>query len=60
NAQGFRRDYIIDPTFNGKPMTNTASVRMCGNSVSPPPACAIIRANPIHTRPVRQRLKEAA
>jgi DNA (cytosine-5)-methyltransferase 1 len=44
-AQGFPDSYIIDPLFNGKPMTKTAQTRMCGNSVSPPMAEAIIRAN---------------
>lgn len=44
-AQGFHDDYIIDPEFNGKPMTKTAQVRMCGNSVCPDIANAIVRAN---------------
>ena len=44
-AQGFPRDYIIDPIYNGKPLTQTAQVRMCGNSVCPPVAEAIVRAN---------------
>ncbi len=44
-AQGFPADYIIDPEFNGKPMTKTAQVRMCGNSVSPYPAKALVEAN---------------
>ena len=45
NAQGFPRDYIIAPIYNGKPLTKTAQVRMCGNSVCPPVAAAIISAN---------------
>ncbi|MBF0247696.1 MAG: DNA cytosine methyltransferase [Alphaproteobacteria bacterium] len=44
-AQGFPGDYIIDPEFNGKPMTKTNQVRMAGNSVCPPVAAALIRAN---------------
>lgn len=44
-AQGFGDDYIIDPEFNGKPMTKTAQVRMVGNSVCPDLAAAIVRAN---------------
>lgn len=44
NAQGFPPTYIIDFAYNGKPLTKTAQVRMCGNSVSPHPACAIIVA----------------
>lgn len=45
DAQGFPHDYIIDPIYNGKPLTKTAQVRMCGNSVCPPLAAAIVRAN---------------
>jgi len=50
-AQGFPRDYIIDRTANGTPLTTSAAVRMVGNSVSPPPIAAIARANlgAIHT-----------
>jgi DNA (cytosine-5)-methyltransferase 1 len=44
-AQGFRPDYRIDIEFDGKPLTKTAQVRMCGNSVSPPCAEATVRAN---------------
>lgn len=44
-AQGFPDSYIIDPDHNGKPLTKTAQVRMCGNSVSPWPAAALIKAN---------------
>jgi site-specific DNA-cytosine methylase len=29
----------------GRPLTKTAQIRMCGNSVCPPVAAAIIRAN---------------
>ncbi|WP_319798305.1 DNA cytosine methyltransferase [Nitrobacter sp.] len=44
-AQGFPADYVIDgPGPNGKPLTKTAQVRMCGNSVCPPIAQAIARA----------------
>lgn len=45
NAQGFDPDYIIDPTYNGKPFTKKAQVRMCGNSVCPPVAQALVEAN---------------
>lgn len=45
-AQGFPADYIIDPIGpNGKPLTKTAQIRMCGNSVCPPLAAALVRAN---------------
>lgn len=53
-AQGFPADYRIEIEHNGKPLTKTAQVRMCGNSVSPPVAAAIVRAN------VAQRHQEAA
>lgn len=45
NAQGFPADYIIDPVYKGKPLTRTAQVKCCGNSVCPPVAAAIVRAN---------------
>lgn len=44
-AQGFPESYVIDPEYNGKPMTKTAQVRHVGNSVSPPIARAIVLAN---------------
>ncbi|MDD3814419.1 MAG: DNA cytosine methyltransferase [Desulfocapsaceae bacterium] len=44
-AQGFDDSYIIDLLYNGKPLTKTAQVRMCGNSVSQYPAAALVRAN---------------
>lgn len=44
-AQGFPEGYIIDgPGPTGKPLTKTAQVRMCGNSVCPPIAEALVRA----------------
>lgn len=44
-AQSFRDDYVIAPEFNGRPLTKTAQVRMCGNSVPPVMAEALVRAN---------------
>lgn len=44
-AQGFPDSYIIDPLFNGKPLTKTAQIRMCGNSVSPVMSRALVAAN---------------
>ncbi len=44
-AQGFPEDYIIDFSVKGKPLTKTAQVRMCGNSVCPPLSEALARAN---------------
>lgn len=44
-AQGFPDSYKIDVEFRGKPMSKTAQVRMCGNSVCPDVAAAILSAN---------------
>lgn len=44
-AQGFPHSYIIDRGHDGKPLTKTEQVHMCGNSVSPEPMAAIARAN---------------
>lgn len=44
-AQGFPASYVIDPVVDGKPITKTAQIRMCGNSVCPPMAEALVRAN---------------
>ena len=44
-AQGFPVTYIIDHTADGTVLKTTAQVRMCGNSVSPPPFYALIDAN---------------
>lgn len=43
-AQGFHDGYIIDRDVDGNPFTKTAQVRMCGNSVCPPLAAAIVAA----------------
>ncbi len=45
SCQGFRPEYIIDRTATGEPLTKTEQVRMVGNSVCPPVAEAIVRAN---------------
>lgn len=44
-AQGFPADYRIDRGADGRPLTKTAQVRMCGNSVCPPLARALVAAN---------------
>lgn len=44
-AQGFPESYIIDRGADGRPLTKTAQVRMCGNSVCPPLARALVSAN---------------
>jgi len=54
SAQGFPADYVVDwGYFEDKatgrlvrrPLTKTAQVRMCGNSVCPPLAAALVAAN---------------
>ena len=52
-AQGFPDSYIIDRGPNGKRLSKTAQVRMCGNSVCPPVAAAIVEANFQHERQLR-------
>lgn len=58
-CQGFSDDYIINPlvpheTNDGgviyKPLTKTAQIRMCGNSVPPDVAEALVRANYVERR----------
>jgi len=44
-AQGFPDNYIIDRDSHGKPITKTEQVAKCGNSVCPPIAEALVRAN---------------
>ena len=44
-AQGFPADYIINRTADGRRVSNSRAVAMVGNSVSPPPLCAILEAN---------------
>lgn len=54
-AQGFPDSYKIDIEYNGKPLSKSAQVRMCGNSVCPPIAKAIVEANY-----AQQRMEAAA
>lgn len=44
-AQGFPDSYVIEHGHDGKPLSKTDQVFMCGNSVSPLPMAAIARAN---------------
>jgi DNA (cytosine-5)-methyltransferase 1 len=55
-AQGFPASYIIDRGADGRVLPKDAQVRMCGNSVCPPLAEALVRAN--YSK--RQALKVAA
>ena len=65
-AQGFPDSYIIDRLTDGTPVTKTDQIRLCGNSVSPPVACAILQANFSNetlrfvSPPRVRRVKEAA
>lgn len=56
-AQGFPESYVIDRGADGHPLSKAAQVRMCGNSVSPPVATAIVSANFMDQR---QTLRDAA
>jgi DNA (cytosine-5)-methyltransferase 1 len=73
SAQGFGEDYIIDrgrcvDTGEWVTLTKTASIRMCGNSVSPVMAKALVAPNyredeaalPVRRRPFTAPLLEAA
>ena len=55
-AQGFPDDYMIEVQRAGKPLAKHAQVRMIGNSVCPPLAEALVRANYSE----RQALRAAA
>lgn len=44
-AQGFPESYAIDRGADGRALSKAAQVRMCGNSVCPPLAAALVRAN---------------
>lgn len=55
-AQGFPASYVIDRGADGRALSKAAQVRMCGNSVCPPLAEALVRANYSE----RQALRAAA
>lgn len=48
DLQGFPKDYIISHGHDGRAFTKSQQVHMVGNSVSPPPAAALIQANAPH------------
>jgi DNA (cytosine-5)-methyltransferase 1 len=52
-AQGFPESFQIDRGGDGRILTKTAQVRMCGNSVCPPMAEAYVRANYLDEVPER-------
>ena len=45
SAQGFPADYIIDQDATGRPFTKSTQTRCAGNSVCPPLAAALVKAN---------------
>lgn len=55
NAQGFPPEYVIEHDAEGRAITKTAQVAKCGNSVCPPLAEALVRAN----MPTRNTAQEA-
>lgn len=44
-AQGFPEDYIIDHDADGNPYPRYEQTNKCGNAVTPPVTCALVRAN---------------
>jgi DNA (cytosine-5)-methyltransferase 1 len=44
-CQGFPPDYIFERTADGKPLSKSEQVKKVGNSVCPPVAAALVRAN---------------
>jgi DNA (cytosine-5)-methyltransferase 1 len=55
-AQGFPSDYIIDRGADGRKLTKTEQTRMCGNSVCPPLAQALVSANCPHLVETRESI----
>ena len=53
-AQGFPESYEIDTGGDGRALTKTAQVRMCGNSVCPPMSKAIVGVNYIQPQQERR------
>jgi DNA (cytosine-5)-methyltransferase 1 len=53
-AQGFPDTYIIDRGHDGRPLAKSDQVRMCGNSVCPPLARAIVLANYVDSSMMRE------
>lgn len=47
-AHGFPLDYVIDFEFEGRPLPKATQVRLCGNSVPPVMARAVVGANARH------------
>jgi DNA (cytosine-5)-methyltransferase 1 len=49
-AQGFPESYVIDRDADGNPLSKATQIRLCGNSVCPPLAEALVAANCSHLR----------
>ena len=45
SAQGFPSGYVIDPVLDGRKLSKTEQIECAGNSVCPPAACELVRAN---------------
>ena len=56
-AQGFGDDYLLEAAHLGRALPKHAQVRMIGNSVCPPMAEALVRAN--YTQPAAQSARRA-
>ena len=54
-AQGFPKSYVFEQGADGERITKTDQVRLCGNSVCPPVAEALVRAN---LDVIRERISE--
>jgi DNA (cytosine-5)-methyltransferase 1 len=61
HAQGFADSYVIDRKVDGSPISKTEQVSKCGNSVCPPIAAALVKANflPDEVEPLPEFLEAA-
>ncbi len=59
-AQGFSENYVIDKGAEGEPISKTDQVRLCGNSVCPPLAHAVVKANLDVIKAAAAQSREAA
>lgn len=61
-GNGFPDSYILDPIHKGRPLSKTAQLQCCGNSVCPDVARALVAANytdhSVTPRPLRRRIRE--
>jgi DNA (cytosine-5)-methyltransferase 1 len=60
-AQGFPDSYVIDRKPDGSPISKTEQVSKCGNSICPPMAAALVKANyaPRDVEPAPQFMEAA-